>query len=86
MENSRTYLVEPQFTKRADAKSAVALYAISQNVGGWIYEISKAIEDLLTPDMKVKAANLIAPLNSECTRAGLQGQPLYIYEHEEGGM
>jgi hypothetical protein len=78
--------VEPQFTKRSDAKSAVALLAISQNVGGWIHEISTAVENLITSEMRTKAGSLMAPLNQECTRARIVGQPTYSYLHEEGGM
>jgi hypothetical protein len=85
IEDGRSYLVEPQFTKRSDAKSAVALLAISQNVGGWIHDITVAIENLITPEMRTKAASLIGPLYQECTRARIPGQPTYSYIHEDGG-
>jgi hypothetical protein len=35
--------------------------------------------------MRVKAQSLIGPLSTECTRAGIQGQPVYTYAHEDGG-
>ena len=85
VEEGRSYLVEPQFSKRSDAKSAVALLAISQNVGGWVHDISTAVENLITPEMRTKAGSLMAPLNQECTRARIVGQPTYNYLHEEGG-
>jgi hypothetical protein len=69
IEDGRSYLVEPQFSKRSDPKSAVALLAISQNVGGWIHDIMVAIENLITPDMRTKTASLVGPLYQECTRA-----------------
>jgi hypothetical protein len=85
VEDGKSYLVEPQFVKRSDAKSAVALLAISQNVGGWIRDVTLPIENLITPEMRTKAGTLMAPLNQECARGGLVGQPFYTYIHEEGG-
>ncbi|CAG8669857.1 6511_t:CDS:2, partial [Acaulospora colombiana] len=82
--HGRSYLVEPQFTKRSDAKSAVALLAISQNVGGWIAGISETIENLLPQDTKQKAYSLVPTLSHECKRAGLNQQPVYSFVHEEG--
>jgi hypothetical protein len=35
--------------------------------------------------MRVKAQSLIGPLSTECTRAGIQGQPVYTLAHEDGG-
>lgn len=81
----RSFLVEPIFSKRSDAKSAVALHAISQGVGAWIKSVGDAVENLITPEMRAKAQSLIGPLSTECTRAGIQGQPAYIYAHEDGG-
>ncbi|CCA68056.1 hypothetical protein PIIN_01923 [Serendipita indica DSM 11827] len=85
-EHSRSYLVEPQFTKRGDAKAAVALLAISQNIGGWIHEATTSVENLLTPEMRTKAATLIAPLYHECTKAGIPKQPIYEYAYEDGAV
>jgi hypothetical protein len=49
--------VEPQFTKRSDAKSAVALLAISQNVGGWIYDRTMTIARALRAILTVKSVS-----------------------------
>ena len=35
--------------------------------------------------MRAKAQSLIGPLSTECTRAGIQGQPVYTLAHEDGG-
>jgi hypothetical protein len=43
------------------------------------------VENLITPEMRTKAQSLIGPLSTECTRAGIQGQPVYTYAHEDGG-
>jgi hypothetical protein len=83
--DGRSYLVEPQFTKRSDAKAAVALLAISQNVGGWISVVSETIENLLPQDVKQKAYSLVPTISHECKRAGLNQQPDYSFVHDEGG-
>jgi hypothetical protein len=79
IEDGRSYLVEPQFTKRSDAKSAVALLAISQNVGGWIHDITMAIENLITADMRTKAASLIGPLLKSAHVHELSDQHIPIF-------
>ncbi|PVG03779.1 hypothetical protein CPB86DRAFT_810349 [Serendipita vermifera] len=56
--DGRSNLIEPQFTKRSDSKSAVTLLAISQNVGGWITAIEERIENLLLQDTKQQAYSL----------------------------
>ncbi|PVG03776.1 hypothetical protein CPB86DRAFT_793182 [Serendipita vermifera] len=80
--DGRSYLVESQFIRRSDAKSVVALLAISQNVGGWIAGISETIENLLPQDVKKKAYSLVPTLTHECKRAGLNQRHIYSFDHE----
>ncbi|KAH9159017.1 hypothetical protein EDB89DRAFT_2056365, partial [Lactarius sanguifluus] len=48
----RTYMVEPQFSKRADAKSAVCLAALAADVGGYVRGIGAAIEAKISPEAR----------------------------------
>ncbi|KAG8820911.1 hypothetical protein FRC17_009988 [Serendipita sp. 399] len=86
LEDGRSYLVEPQFIRRADAKAAVALLAISQDVGGWIAGITKAIEDQITPEMRAKSGSILLSLSQECIKAKLQNQPTYEYVYDDGAV
>ncbi|KAF8906987.1 hypothetical protein CPB84DRAFT_337114 [Gymnopilus junonius] len=52
----RTYLVDPQFPKRGDAKSAVCLLAMSQGVGDYIRGLKEEAENKLPADRR-KLAN-----------------------------
>ncbi|KAF8966150.1 hypothetical protein BDZ97DRAFT_1809769 [Flammula alnicola] len=66
-EETRTYLVDPQFPKRSDAKSAVCLLAMSQGVGDYIRGLKEEAENKLPAD-KRKLANekLLQVLAAEC--------------------
>ncbi|KAG2357074.1 hypothetical protein BDR07DRAFT_1380366 [Suillus spraguei] len=48
----RAYLVDPRFPKRADAKAAVCLQALSHGAGDYMRAIGKAVEARVTPLMK----------------------------------
>jgi hypothetical protein len=58
----RTYLVEPQFPKRADAKNAVCLVALAAGVGTYVRAISAALEVKISAEMKTLVYESIIPL------------------------
>ncbi len=58
----RTYLVEPQFPKRADAKNAVCLVALAAGVGTYVRAISAALEVKISSEMKTLVYESIIPL------------------------
>ncbi|KAI9439364.1 hypothetical protein H4582DRAFT_134194 [Lactarius indigo] len=58
----RTYMVEPQFSKRADAKSAVCLAALAADVGAYVRGIGAAIEAKITPEARSLVFDSIFPL------------------------
>ncbi|KAH9170253.1 hypothetical protein EDB89DRAFT_1334952 [Lactarius sanguifluus] len=58
----RTYMVEPQFSKRADAKSAVCLAALAADVGGYVRGIGAAIEVKISPEARSLVFDCIFPL------------------------
>lgn len=66
---NRSYLVDPVFAKRQDAKIAVCLEAISLGVSEWIRSISISIEDKLTKEMRDRAKEVFIPaINSSLQR------------------
>jgi hypothetical protein len=58
----RTYMVEPQFSKRADAKSAVCLAALAAGVGTYVRGIGEAIEAKVSPEARSLVFDSIFPL------------------------
>ena len=58
----RTYMVEPQFSKRADAKSAVCLAALAAGVGAYVRGIGDAIEAKVSPEARSLVFDSIFPL------------------------
>ena len=59
-------MVVPQFPKRADAKNAVCLAALSAGVGTYVRAVSVALEGKLSPEKKALVYESILPLlNSE---------------------
>lgn len=58
----RTYLVEPQFSKRADAKSAVCLAALAAGAGAYVRSIGDAIEAKISPEARTLVFDSIFPL------------------------
>ena len=83
---SKSYLVDARFLKRADAKAAVCLQAISQGVGDYIRAIGQAMENKITPIMRRWANDLIFPaLASECNKAIPSSHPRYDFPKEKDG-
>ncbi|KAF9476137.1 hypothetical protein BDN70DRAFT_995885 [Pholiota conissans] len=68
-EETRTYLVDPLFPRRSDARSAVCLLAMSQGVGDYIRGLKEATENKLPAD-KRKLANekVLQVLAAECAK------------------
>jgi hypothetical protein len=84
--DSRSYLVDARFPKRADAKSAVCLQAISQGVGDYIRGIGREMENKITPTMRRWANDFIFPtLGSECSKVKPGTHPRYDFQKEKDG-
>jgi len=65
----RTYMVEPQFPKRADAKNAVCLASLAAGVGAYVRSVSGAIETKISPETKTLVLESILPfLTTEYTK------------------
>ncbi|KAG1770711.1 hypothetical protein EDD22DRAFT_948318 [Suillus occidentalis] len=79
----RAYIVDPRFPKRADAKAAVCLQALSHGAGEYVRAIGKAVEARVTPLMKTWVNDQIYPvLLSEYNK--LRGRhPNFTYEKEK---
>ncbi|KAH9984915.1 hypothetical protein BJV77DRAFT_1086925 [Russula vinacea] len=56
-----TYMVDPQFPKRADAKNAVCLAALAAGVGAYVRAVSEALETKITPLERSLAYDSILP-------------------------
>ena len=84
----KSYLVDTRFTKRAEAKSAVCLLAMSQGVGSYIRGVGKAVEDKLSPQMRRYISEVLLPaLNSEYRKLrGAGVLPPFEYEMELDGL
>jgi len=81
----RAYLVDPRFPKRADAKAAVCLRALSHGVGDYVRAIGKAVESKVTPLMKSWANDQVYPiLLSEYSKVR-SGHPAFAYEKDKDG-
>ena len=57
----RTYMVEPQFPKRADAKNAVCLASLAAGVGAYVRSVSGALETKTSPETKMLVLENIHP-------------------------
>ncbi|KAI0822152.1 hypothetical protein BC628DRAFT_1422075 [Trametes gibbosa] len=77
----KSYLVDARFSKRAEAKAAVCLLAMSEGVGDYIRSVAQAVEDKLPAAMRKHVAEvLISHLNAEYRKthgAGVQPQVEY---------
>lgn len=81
----RSYLVDPRFAKRADAKSAVCLIAMSQGIGNYIRAVRDEIENRL-PVIRRRLANerIIPTITHECHKAHAL-RPEYIFDNDRDG-
>ncbi|KAG0693624.1 hypothetical protein DFH29DRAFT_963615 [Suillus ampliporus] len=79
----RAYLVDPRFPKRADAKAAVCLQALSRGAGDYMRAIGKAVEARVTPLMKSWVNDQYTPvLLSEYSKIRVR-HPDFTYEKEK---
>lgn len=79
----RAYLVDPRFPKRADAKAAVCLQALSHGAGDYMRAIGKAVEARVTPLMKTWVNDQVYPvLLSEYNKLRNR-HPNFTYEKEK---
>ncbi|KAI0072242.1 hypothetical protein K474DRAFT_1701087 [Panus rudis PR-1116 ss-1] len=87
-EDYRSYLVDARFAKRAEAKTAVCLLAMSEGVGNYLRTIAEEVEARLPADVKQAVANFYLPtLTSEYRklRNGAQPQLEYTMDHDACG-
>ncbi|KDQ31079.1 hypothetical protein PLEOSDRAFT_155745 [Pleurotus ostreatus PC15] len=81
--HTRSYLVDPIFHKRNDAKSAVCLLAFSQGLGSYIRSVAEEIERQVTPTMrKAVTERVLSTISSMCVKASnLLHEPVQAYEY-----
>lgn len=84
---TKTYLVDAQFPKRSDAKSAVCLLAMSQGVGDYIRELKEAAENKLPAD-KRKLANekILQTLAADCGKVRNGNRLIFEFTSGRNGM
>ncbi|KAK0486606.1 hypothetical protein IW261DRAFT_806113 [Armillaria novae-zelandiae] len=61
----KSYIVDARFHKRGDAKTAVALMAVSQGVGEWLKKVARDVNKI-TQEMKRIKDTFLPKLNKEC--------------------
>ncbi|KAF4573189.1 hypothetical protein EYR36_007699 [Pleurotus pulmonarius] len=67
---TKSYLVDPIFHKRNDAKSAVCLLAFSQGLGSYIRLVAEEVERQITPTMrKAVTERVLSTIASLCVKA-----------------
>ncbi|KAF9560441.1 hypothetical protein CPC08DRAFT_476235 [Agrocybe pediades] len=80
---TRTYIVDPVFTKRADARPGVALLAMSQGLGDYLRSIKHGIDDKLPPDMRTMAnVKFMQMLSMECCRVRAGNRPVFLFSSD----
>jgi hypothetical protein len=79
-------LVDPQFPKRSDARSAVCLLAMSQGVGNYIRGLKEETENKLPAD-KRKLANekVLQVLSAECGKVRQGNRLAFTFTSERDG-
>ncbi|KAL0948377.1 hypothetical protein HGRIS_010959 [Hohenbuehelia grisea] len=86
-EECKSYLVDPLFSKRADAKSAVCLLAISQGIGAYIRTVTEEVQNKISPRMRRLANERIFPLfNAESLKIRPENYPVYEFERVQGAF
>ncbi|TFK25879.1 hypothetical protein FA15DRAFT_324707 [Coprinopsis marcescibilis] len=83
---AKTYIADPRFAKRADAKSAVCLLAISQGLEDYTKELQAAYEKKLPPEHRLLAESKIIPmLTSRSQKRRFANKPWFEYVASEEG-
>ena len=85
-EEIRTYLADPQFPKRTDARAAVCLLAMSQGIGEYVRQLKEEAEGKLPPERR-KLANekIMAVLLSECGKVRPGNRMQFDFTMERDG-
>lgn len=79
-DTNRSYLVEPLFAKRQDAKIAACLEGISHGVSQWVRNISVPAEDKLTREMRDRAKDVLIPaINASLQRLNPPQRPEWMF-------
>ena len=82
----KSFLVDPQFPKRADAKMAACLLAISQDIATYIREIGAAVEAKVTPEARKRAMESILPLiQSEYIKIWPKQPDMFLFPRDKDG-
>ena len=84
---SMSYLVDARFYKRADAKAAVSLLAMSQGVGDYIRDVGAAMQTKVSHHLKMLAQQHIYPrLSTECAKIRPGNCPIFTtFTDRDGG-
>ncbi|KAK0187243.1 hypothetical protein F5146DRAFT_935198 [Armillaria mellea] len=79
----KSYIVDARFNKRGDAKTAVALVAMSQGVGEWLKKVARDVNEI-TQEMKRIKDSFLPKLNKECQTSNGE-QPTFEYRNQRDG-
>ncbi|KAK0234597.1 hypothetical protein EDD85DRAFT_792625 [Armillaria nabsnona] len=71
----KSYIIDARFNKRGDAKTAVALMAMSQGVGEWLKKVARDVNKI-TQEMKRVKDSFLPKLNKECQTSNSE-QPTF---------
>ena len=82
----RSYLADPRFQKRADAKAAACLQGMSQGVGNYIRELGTAVATKVSQHFRNLANQYIySQLASECEKIQPGNRPVFTFETDRDG-
>lgn len=82
----KTFMVDPGFPKRVDAKTAVCLLAMSQGVGKHIRQLGEDVGNKITPEMRQDAQSIIPLIAAEYIKIWPEKCPdPYSYSREQDG-
>ncbi len=79
----KSYIVDARFHKRSDAKTAVALMAMSQGVGDWLKKVARDVNKI-TQEMKRIKDSFLPKLNKECQTSNGE-QPTFECKNQRDG-
>jgi hypothetical protein len=83
---SKSYLVDPIFAKRVDAKAAVCLQAMSEGVAGYIRGVGEAVSNKVTHSMRKWANEHVFPtLGLESHKINPGRGPTFTFERDRDG-
>ena len=81
----RSYLADPRFQKRADAKAAVCLQAMSLGVGNYIRELGTAVATKVSHFRTLANQYILPQLASECEKTQPGNRPVFTFEMDRDG-